>query len=219
MYGGGLVMVVLLVLSMSVRHSVLCESGSRRPEESDAGLQLARQSLEARLLNIEQEAMENTLLIEKVLRRLRDKYAKSSEEQQLTFADLYKDAKKLFVDIDAAFDRMDDDIFSKHKRPQVFDDTLNVVADVESMEQQVQRDDDKDDDKDDDDRRPRRDNMRKGEKIFDPFAADDDKRSNNPENRCGDLAETYSILPQISWGTAPNDIQLEWRALDCDSIL
>ena len=150
MYLAGGVMMVLLVMSMSIRHAVLCEN--TMAESSEASLQLGRQTLEARLLNVEQEAMENSMLIEKVLRLLRSRHTTTSR-----FAEIFSNAEQLAVEIDAAFDSVDENIFAKIP-----------------------------------------------------------ERRDDPQ-RCAVLAQTYHILPQISWGEAPSEIQAEWRQLDCDS--
>eukprot|EP00634_Sargassococcus_sp_CCMP2135_P008242 CAMPEP_0198666314 /NCGR_PEP_ID=MMETSP1467-20131203/64192_1 /TAXON_ID=1462469 /ORGANISM="unid. sp., Strain CCMP2135" /LENGTH=236 /DNA_ID=CAMNT_0044402955 /DNA_START=10 /DNA_END=720 /DNA_ORIENTATION=- len=209
-------MLVLLVMSMSIRHAVVCESGSLA-DESGAGTQLGRQALEARLLNVEQEAMENSLLIEKVLRLLRDEF--DSREKTSEFAAAYSDAERLAVEIDAAFDSVDANIFAL---PGERADTA-VVEDAAVAEEDPQRGGGEDplgeyDDDDDD-----ADALRRGQ----PQPALDYTEWQRPpppprdaamndSQRCAHLARTYSILPQVSWGTAPVDVQHEWRTLNCD---
>jgi len=225
----GVVMLLLLVLSMSIRHSVLCESGS--VQESDAERSLGKQSFEARLLNVEQEAMENSMLIERVLRLLQKEYAGS---KPLEFASLYADAGKLAVEIDAAFDKIDDDIFAKADAKAHEHELDDALPEVVSL-----RDDDDDDDASSSSRRARHTSRRDDPLPAAKKKGDDDERrpasafafeegeslvgKSGPRDpadneRCAALAKAYNILPQISWGDAPNDVQLEWRALDCDAV-
>lgn len=95
-------MLVFVVVSM--RHSVNCDSDN---EELSLSSQLARQSLEARLLSVEQEAIENTIVVEKLLGLFR--------EEKPRFAELYTDLDALSREITNAFQRTDDDLFASEK--------------------------------------------------------------------------------------------------------
>ena len=86
---------------------------------------LERQSLDARLLNVEQEAMENMILVRRVISLLDEKYGSTERaldavdggrgpiegHPEASFSELYADAEKLAMEIDAAFDKVDDDVY------------------------------------------------------------------------------------------------------------
>ena len=36
---------------------------------------------------------------------------------------------------------------------------------------------------------------------------------------CEGLRMDFAIVPGISWGTAPLDVQIEWRTRECDVLL
>ena len=63
--------VVLIV--MNIKHSMECLGSGEGADEAA----LKRQALEKRLLALEQEALENSILLEKFIRRLEDKFSLS----------------------------------------------------------------------------------------------------------------------------------------------
>lgn len=191
------VIFLVIVLSASIRHSVLCESGL--DEETEARSQLARQSLEARLLNVEQEAMENSIVIERLLSLIKEKTSESRDEH-LEFARIYADAEKLALEIDAAFYRVDDDFLSKDQSAEKSAIGLRVDNQpgfqqrlpFDSMSPQIEA------------RLPHNDRHQFNAHDVDTHA------------RCEYLASTHGIVPEMSWGAAPVETQLEWRNLECD---
>ena len=250
--GIAFLLVVVLVLSASIRHSVLCESGY--VEDAEASLTLERQSLDARLLSVEQEAMENLLVVQRIIDGIDAKY--SSTDRALlaidgeaqgpveghppgTLAELYTDAEKLAEEIDAAFDKIDDDVFDRRAPAADPWRSAGEWGDAGQL---------------DDWERPPRDEVdgplgggggggaspyapprdafgaslaqnldalddfsasREAQrKLDDAVPADDAPRG---EQRCSELKAEFGIVPSVSWGSAPPDAQTEWRTLDCDT--
>ena len=123
--------VVLIV--MNIKHSMECLGSGEGADEAA----LKRQALEKRLLALEQEALENSILLEKFIRRLEDKFSLSkaaplSDLKQAShaeamfisgrlaeepappmpsFSEMYSDPETLNNEIDNAMDRFDDDLY------------------------------------------------------------------------------------------------------------
>ena len=232
---------VLLIGSASIRHSVLCESGPA--EETEAAAALARQALDARLLSVEQEAMENAILMDRVLDALDARYRSTERaldglarprpregDVDADFAALYADAEKLAAEIDAAMDRADDDAFARGDRaPPPLDGLAGGDWGLGGRVDDWDRADRGGADAPVDDfslERP------VGAAPMDDFAAArdaahvrvDDGAASNAEDastraRCELLAADYGIVPAVTWGDAPLESQDEWRRLDCDLLV
>jgi len=238
-------LLVAVALSASIRHSVLCDSGLS--EDGEAAATLARQSLDARLLGVEQEAMENLLVVRRVVELLDGRFRSTDRaldaldggagpapgHPAAPFAELYADAEKLAAEIDAAFDRADDDAFGRGARAPRGDGRARPAGDDWARPAG-----------DDWERPPAGGGLaglgddRRGGGLgvddaarLDDFAAlrdashvldDVAPRGAPPDDaaasaRCGEIQAEYGVLPSVSWGSAPPDAQREWRGLDCDA--
>ncbi|KAJ1456924.1 hypothetical protein M885DRAFT_516510 [Pelagophyceae sp. CCMP2097] len=212
-------LLLIVVLAASIRHSVLCESGLS--EATSASATLDRQSFESRLLNAEQEAMENMILVQRVLREVEQRHAAAPPAD--LFAEMYADADKLALEIDAAFDRSDDDAFAQDQARQPggvepqddvrngargYDDDPHSVdllpppgeyGSLNSLDARL----------DDVESSPRREALYAAEMTDEP-------RGNTPAAKCADLKARWRIVAQVSWGDAPVHAQQAWRSFNCD---
>jgi len=209
------VLLIVVIASASVRQSVLCDSGQEA--ETEAHATLARQALEARLLNVEQEAMENQILVNRVVGLLDAKFGSTDRavgadsDNERSFAELYADAEKLAVEIDAAFLAADDDQFKPKQKAADDWRSWSAEGDIELKSKA-------------DDWSPK-DDWKAAE--LDDFKAarershlDDLGSRADPADReaCEGLRGDFAIVPGISWGTAPLDAQTEWRTRRCDEL-
>mmetsp|Transcript_15305 Transcript_15305/g.47528 ORF Transcript_15305/g.47528 Transcript_15305/m.47528 type:complete len:160 (-) Transcript_15305:184-663(-) len=110
---GAVLLLVIVAFSASVRHAVVCE---KAPDEEtvEAGTHMARDALSARMLSVEQEALENQLVTRRVVAAV--DASKGATTRALgatsdhTFAAAYADAAMFAQEVDAAFDAFDERI-------------------------------------------------------------------------------------------------------------
>ena len=93
---GAAALLLVVVLTASIRHDAHCERGGE--EDAEAAASLARQALAARLLSAEQEALENQLLVKRVAGLVAEERVEAA-----SFSDLYADADLLARAVDAYF--------------------------------------------------------------------------------------------------------------------
>ena len=223
-------LLVVLALSASIRHSVLCESGPA--EDTEAAAHLARQALDARLLGVEQETLETRVLVGRVLAALDAELGSTDRaldardgggapragDVAASFADLFADAEKLAGELDAALDRADDEAARRDPPPPApaaarDDWAFPAGADDAARPVEFEADDAARGPGGLDDFSRARDAARYRD---DPGAA---AEAESARARCELLAADYGVVPAVTWGDAPTDAQDEWRRLECDLLV
>lgn len=206
--------VVLIV--MNIKHSMECLGSGEGADEAA----LKRQALEKRLLALEQEALENSILLEKFIRRLEDKFSLSkaaplSDLKQAShaeamfisgrlaeepappmpsFSEMYSDPETLNNEIDNAMDRFDDDLYGDPSGAEgdgAEEARLDAYAELELVDETGRT----------------------------PLPERDAAPMLSPQEAsqiCARWKDEYDVTVGISWGTLPLDMQDQWRQYNCD---
>jgi hypothetical protein len=219
-----IVLTLAVVLIMfNIKHSMMCSGGGEGADEAA----LKRQALEKRLLSLEQEALENSILLEKFIRRLDDKFglskaaplsdlkqashaeamfisARLAEEPappMPSFADMYSDPETLSNEIDNAMDRFDDDLYGDPSGSAYSAGGAGAFGGAYAEAEFVDEN---------------------GATRPPVFGADLNALppAVSPEEatrQCTIWKEDYDVTVGISWGTLPLDLQDKWRQYNCDT--
>ena len=209
---GAAALLLVVVLTASIRHDAHCERGGE--EDAETAASLARQALAARLLSAEQEALENQLLVKRVAGLVVEERAEAA-----SFSELYGDADLLARAVDAAFS---EDLAAAAAASTGWsggelgpgwaaaaeawaaapeENWAAPERDWAAAEPEAEVDD----------FARQRDTARA---VDDARAADDAA----DRARCAALRAAYAVVPGVSWGTAPAEAQTEWRTRGCDGM-
>ena len=221
-------LIAVAMFLFMINHSLTCDGA-----EGAAEATLKRHALEMRLLVLEQQALENTVLVEKFIRRLDEKFsitaalplgeARSASHHEAMavsnrlaeeepppmpdFSTLFADADALGDNINRAFDRLDDDVYSldggggggEEGGEEGGWDGLDGQDALETEFGALYA-------------------AEEAAAAAPPETAEERAaREKEADLKCKEWRDKHGVVPGVSWGSLPLALQDRWKALLCDA--